>query len=345
MAPDSSSCPAEASSRFRSPDRSCRRRTSPRPKPPACPRRRACRLSARSRMRLWRRSRSRAYRPTIARPRRRWKKSPASVNVPPLNLSAAPLATVNVPAVDVPPPSSCSVPVCTDTAPVLVRATWMSVVRQGLLLQRARVDERVRAVLLMMVDAAWKSKVPPTSFWIVRAADRRPVDVDAELNSVAGGSVDVERAGVLQHASAVEGDIGGAGIRRRPCRASFQFRSPDRSLLPLSVAVPETISVPAPAIVPPVCVREAAVAVVATSNVPAVTIERADGRDRGPADIHRAACHFRVPAPPIEPPDSVNVPPSKSSVAPLTTANVPPRTFRRRRVPASPSGPTPRRCW
>ena len=50
------------------------------------------------------------------------------MNVPPPKSSVAPLATVNLPAVDVPPPPNSSVPVFTETVPVLVTATPMLVV-------------------------------------------------------------------------------------------------------------------------------------------------------------------------------------------------------------------------
>ena len=89
------------------------------------------------------------------------KASPDSVNVPASKSSVAPLATVNVPAVDVPPPSNSSVPVCTDTAPVLVRATPIALV--PVVTVCSSVPALTNAFVpapLTTTSAPWMSKVP-----------------------------------------------------------------------------------------------------------------------------------------------------------------------------------------
>ena len=93
---------------------------------------------------------------------------PDSVNVTASKSSVAPLATVNVPAVDVPPPSNSSVPVCTDTAPVSVRATPIALV--PVVTVCSSVPALTNAFVpapLTTTSAPWMSKVPAESFRIV----------------------------------------------------------------------------------------------------------------------------------------------------------------------------------
>ena len=84
------------------------------------------------------------------------------------------------------------------------------------LLQHARVHECVRAGSVADAGRGWKSNVPAGV--VLGSCRRRPRSIEVVTEVEIAVSRHIERARVFEHAPAVECDITGGGIRRRPLK-------------------------------------------------------------------------------------------------------------------------------